>query len=1107
MANSINRKKCHHCIKTIFQHNRYVTCSLCSSYYHQNCLPNYSPTDIEYAINNNNHWSCPICLQANFPFNIIEDNSQFYEQIRNLSTTRLDPDALTDLIYNPFDNNEDNCEGSFNDIDPDQNFLNEMGGKTIQNCKYHYIDSPFTEIKDKLANTSISLMHLNIRSLPKNLNDFSSLLDTSTIDFNLIALSETWLHQDNADSYGLKGFKHEYLTRKDKKGGGVSIFIKDSLNYKSRTDLNYMSNSTEMLWIELEAASINNPTNLILGVIYRVPGTDVSEFNNILSDTLTKISNENKSCLHTGDYNINLLNAETHLPTSQFVENNFTNSFLPNINRPTRITSSTASLIDNIFTNFTDTPDIYSAIIISDLSDHFPVIFLRFNQAKCNHDEYITYRSNSNANKVKFTKKLEELDFKPILEDLDTQRSYTTFHQNLTSIYNASFPIKKMKIGYTTKLSWLTLGLRKSISLKHKLHILYLKTPSSENLCKYKKFKNKLGHVLKVAERLHYQTELVKHCNNMRKSWATIKDIINKNKKKTHKITKLTINGNPVDDSQEIADNFCKFFTNIGPILDSKIPKTNIDPINFIPKNYTINLFLQPVTSIEIDKIVDNLKNCALGWDQFPSAIFKENKNILSPILTHIINLSFSQGIFPSELKIGNIIPIFKAGDSDSIGNYRPVSLLSTVSKVFERAFYKRLASFMTTQKILYELQFGFREKHSTQMAIIKLLDDIIYSLNRGEYAAGIFLDFSKAFDTVNHNILLKKLDHYGVRGIPNNWVRSYLTNRTQFCTYDGKSSNTSNITCGVPQGSILGPLLFLIYVNDLGHIFNTAKAIIFADDTNLISKASSLETLEQSINKEIPTLVSWLHTNRLSLNLKKTHIMLFGQKNKKTTTNINIFIGGVKIDTVQHTKFLGIILDSALNWKNHIAHISTKIAKSIGIISRARQLLNPAILRQLYYSFLYPYLTYCLIIWGSATESTLLPIFRLQKRAIRLIKNLRRRDSTLPTCHKLKILRLPELYNYLVLLWMYDYKSGLLPSTFDHFYQTNSNVHSYPTRRAEQLRPPQARTKLAQTFIRTHGALIWNKYSSELNIQLSKNIFKKEACKILISDYIQLST
>jgi hypothetical protein len=430
---------------------------------------------------------------------------------------------------------------------------------------------------------------------------------------------------------------------------------------------------------------------------------------------------------------------------------------------------------------------------------------------------------------------------------------------------------------------------------------------------------------LRNSERSYYQKQLLDNQHNLRKSWHIIKEVINRRKTKPQKVTTFTINGIATEDPSLIANFFNNFFTNIGPVLDKKIPTTTTDPTSFIKKGCNANIFLSPCTKEEIDKITDNLKNCATGWDHLPSSVLKANKTLFSPLLTHVINLSLSQGIFPTELKIGNIIPILKSGSLCEVTNYRPISLLTTISKIFERVFCNILLSFLHKHKISYDLQFGFRESHSTYLAMLSLMEKLI-EIEKGEHTIGIFLDFSKAFDTVNHKILLDKLHSYGIRGVANTWVQSYLTNRKQFTTYNGVNSSTSIIKCGVPQGSILGPILFLLYINDLGSISTLFSPIMFADDSNIFMTGNNIQTLTTRLNQQIPFLIEWLRANRLSLNLDKTHAMIFGSKVKMDTQLINIYIDGRRTEIVTSTKFLGVILDTNLTWKPHITYLASKL-------------------------------------------------------------------------------------------------------------------------------------------------------------------------------------
>ena len=368
-----------------------------------------------------------------------------------------------------------------------------------------------------------------------------------------------------------------------------------------------------------------------------------------------------------------------------------------------------------------------------------------------------------------------------------------------------------------------------------------------------------------------------------------------------------------------------------------------------------------------------------------------------------------------------------------------------------EKLVYKRLISFINDHNLLYNKQFGFRSQHSSELAILLITDRIQRAFEKGLYGAGIFLDLSKAFDTVNHHLLLQKLEHYGIRDLALNWFNSYLTKRKQYVSLGNVKSDLLEISCGVPQGSVLGPLLFLLYINDFSNSSKKLDFHIFADDSNLFYTEKCLLSLEREINSELISIHNWLIANKLVLNIEKSNVVIFHPPQKKLSYNINVSINNKSIEIVRNTKYLGVFIDSNLNWKDQVTYLAKKIRRNIAVLSKLRHFVNSKILTNLYYSLIYPFLIYGIVAWGNTYSTTTRPLFIFQKKALRIINNSRYDDHTGPIFKAKKILKLEDLIYFCNGNFMYDYHHKKLPEVFDSFFTKVDEVHSYNTRLASK--------------------------------------------------------
>ena len=988
------------------------------------------------------------------------DFNEEYQKLNNLKFDPYNREHHANLIGDAI-TNEEHLNTAWNDI---SEFLTSCQYKQQKNVKVS-------------SSNQLKVFTLNIRSLVKNIDylreNIAVYLNYDVLCFNETNLTFSKL-PNGMNDIALDGF-HEPIVqdpiRSSGRGGGLVMYINKRLVDAEKIEAlqpNPEPTNTcgEFQFVKLHQCKGYNRTKIIANV-YRSPSRNTTSFNELLDKTLDKLDRHSRKHVSIfGDFNVDLLKYESDQACQDLIEIMTKHGFIQLVSRPTRITDHSATLIDHAYTN--NLEDTISCNIITlDISDHLAIV-TTINLDNTNSSPYrASVRTTENhigpegrifneSSNAKFRQLIDEEDWALVLDDADSQSQFKKFNGKYTEHYETAYPSKskhvRRKNERVNSKPWMLPWLEDAIARRDRLHHEYIKEPTESKSETYKKMKNFCEKHVDLAKSKYYKKYFDQHKDNSKKQWQMINSLLNRNNTRKNNIIKLNgRDGNIVSSHSQVAELFNDYFSSIASNLKSQISsRTTFDPggfQKFLTGRINHSIYLRSADQTEVHEIISKLKNkSTLDTKIEPLKLANECTNFTCT-LAKIVSNSFEQGIFPQALKTAKVVPIYKNGAKTEVSNYRPISLLSSFSKVYEKLMHKRILEFLDSNSSLFEYQYGFRPGRSCEHALLNAQNIILNSLSKKEVALLLLIDYSKAFDLVDHNILLHKLEHYGIRGAALNWFKTYLTNREQFVTITGHNSSPKVMQHGVPQGSILGPILFIIYINDLPNISNIAKFILYADDANIIITGQDIREVYDKLDNLSSELVSWVDHNGLVLNLKKTNYMVFSPR--KISTYQDVYIAGTKIERKTEARFLGVIIDEKLNWSSHILAVKTKMARYIGLLYKLKKLLPLNARLNIFQSFVQSHLNYCSLVWGFASRSRIDSLFTKQKVGLRAVipgyVNYRYKNGTIPghTKDSFKTYGILTVHsviakNTLLLMHKIKQSSGQLPQSVKNLMPDN---------------------------------------------------------------------
>jgi hypothetical protein len=898
-----------------------------------------------------------------------------------------------------------------------------------------------------IPQNTLSLYHTNICSL--NTKHMAALQETHIAQFkrlpDIITLTETKLTDaTNATHHTLNHYT-PYHTK------DISVYVKHNIHTSIMDSISMTTASTLVLRIHTNEHKTNTIHTIIN--IYRRPQTDPT-FEQDLQAAIDDIYALHPTTTITiiGDININLLQLPTRL-YNLLIENNLHTT----ITTPTRhdpVHTNTHTLIDTILTTATDTR-VTAGTLSPPISDHL-AIYTTFHKAtprKQKQQQKTLSITRYNRNKDKILH-----DIRETVLNTHSQTPHTaTTSQHFHTIQSAMQQVieKHEKQPKPKQRAWCTPTYKRQINKQHALHAKARHNPTPKNIQAHRKYRNKLHKDILKAKKKQLATQIDDAKHDPKLQAQILKAVLSTNKTTRTSPTTLTYNNSTTTDPQTIADNLNDHYITIGKKTTAKIPP--IPPDEYISQDVPHKspaFKLNPITETQLrDTMHDINPNKASDIYKIKPAIIKDLTDFLAPTLTTLFNRAIDENEYPDALKVTKLIELYKKKDRTLPENYRPISLLPIIAKLFDTLINKQIMHHITTHNVISSTQYAFRPNSNTTLALQTILDNIRRQTRTRKPILAIYIDLSKAYDTVEHEKLLYKLKHlYNFTDAAVAFFRSYLTNRQQSTHTQHAQSKMQTITHGIPQGSTLSTTFFLLYINNIIQTVPNSTVYTYADDTTLIVTTNTAQELQTLAQSELNQLIYYFHDNNLVPNATKTMYTVFNP----TDSNLRLAVNNQQLTNTDHAKLLGITVQKNMKHKQTVASIVKKLQPAVQTFRHANKLLPRHTLKQLYYSLVYPHLIGAITVWGTAQDNKeyIQPLIRMQKKIVRLIMRQRPRTHTKPLMKQLQLHTLTSLYKLRVCAEIHPFihkpKKAVNRPTHNHQYIPIKQIHSYPTRHSE---------------------------------------------------------